>query len=253
VQAIYGRDSPTDTLLTLIAADNDVAHNWAVVNTALAAGSTPMDQINVAVKAMQAIDAGFGIGYLDPTLNLSQPQYPRGVTLYGRASTLFENIARSKQADASYQHGLLQIIGHKNSIPGSAFVLNTNTGLVGMPTQDINGILARSLINPNIKINSLVQIAQSLVQGAQFPILANTDGTLDQSTQLKTPNIAADGFYKVLGITYDGDTRGNPWYMDLNCVSPSDLASGSVPLTPILQFAAGGPPAATGQGGIGHQ
>jgi hypothetical protein len=253
VDAIYGRDSPTDTLLTIIAADNDVAHNWAVVNTSLAAGSTPMDQINVAVKAMQEQDAGFGIGYLDPALKLSTPVYPRGVPLYGMAWRVFENIARSKRADVSYQQGQLQIIGHKNTIPGDAFVLNTNTGLIGMPTQDINGIMARSLINPSIKINTLVQIAQALVQGTQFPIKNNSGGVLDPVTVSQTPNIAADGFYKVLGIDFNGDTRGNPWYMDLNCVSPSDLASGSVPLTPILQFAAGGPPAAPGQGGIGHQ
>jgi len=75
-----------------------------------------------------------------------------------------------------------------------------------MPTQTIGGILARSLINPNIKINTQVQIAQALVQGLPIPL--DGQGNVSQRDLSKTPNIAADGFYKGLGIIYDGDTRG---------------------------------------------
>jgi hypothetical protein len=42
--------------------------------------------------------------------------------------------------------------------------------------------------------------------------------------QNQLPSVAADGAYKVLGISYEGDSRGNPWYMDLTCLSNATLA-----------------------------
>ena len=105
-------------------------------------------------------------------------------------------------------------------MPGDPVILNTQTGLVGMPTQEIGGIMARCLINPQIKIYTSVQIAQSLVQSAQIP---NDIDAPPRQNQL--PSVAADGAYKVLGISYEGDSRGNPWYMDLTCLSNATLAT----------------------------
>ena len=34
--------------------------------------------------------------------------------------------------------------------------------------------------------------------------------------------LAADGLYTVLKIDLYGDTRGNPWYMDLGCLNPTN-------------------------------
>jgi hypothetical protein len=235
-QAIYGRDSPTDTVLTLIGADTDKAHNYGTISQTLAAGSTPMDQINAAVTAM-AKAGQIAVGYLDPALNLLQPVFPRAVALYGMGRDVLLNVAKSKQANVSYQQGQVQMLGAQASIPGSAFVLNTNTGLVGMPTQTVGGIMARILINPSVKINTSVQIAQSLVQGAQLPL--GPDGNIAPNL---TPNVAADGFYKVLGIDFDGDTRGNPWYMDLACISVLGVGGNPSLIPRPLLGAAAGPP-----------
>src|ERR1019366_5259905 len=133
-QAIYGRDSPTDTVLTLIGADTDKAHNYGVINKTLAAGSTPQDHVNAAVQALSQV-AAVGIGYLDPALKLFQPVFPRAVTRYGMARDVLLNVAKSKQANVSYQQSQVQMLGANNSMPGSAIVLNTNTGLIGIPTQ----------------------------------------------------------------------------------------------------------------------
>ncbi|MBS0057120.1 hypothetical protein KEM40_16990 [Yersinia sp. Marseille-Q3913] len=42
-------------------------------------------------------------------------------------------------------------------------------------------------------------------------------------------SIATDGVYIVRGISYTGDTRGNPWYMDMMCEArgAKDLFSSS--------------------------
>ena len=223
-QAIYGRENPTDTLLTLFCADSDISHNFGTINKTLAPGSTPQDHVNEAVKAMAAVSKGqpFSLGFVDPALNLSQPTYPKSVQLYGMARDILSRVARSKKAETSYQQGVVQIVGYKNNIPGGVVILNTTSGLIGMPTQEIGGIMARALINPNIKIKTQVQIAQGLINPGQLPL--GPDGTL---APLTMPSTAADGVYTVLGIIYDGDTRANPWYMDLTCISPATLSGAS--------------------------
>ena len=235
-QAVYGRDNPTDTLLTLYCTDSDINHNFGVVNKSLAPGSTPQDHVTQAVQAMASAGGSLSLGYVDPALKISTPQYPKSVQLYGMARDVLDKVARLKQANWSIQQGQVQIVGYKNVMPGGPVILNSSTGLVGMPTQEIGGIMARALINPQIKIYTAVQIAQGLIQGAQQPIAA--DGTLGPS---QIPSTAADGVYKVLGITYEGDSRGNPWYMDLTCVTPNAGQSGGGFLPSGLAAANAGP------------
>ena len=104
---------------------------------------------------------------------------------------------------------------------GGAIELNTNTGLIGMPTLTLGGVLARSLINPQIKVGGSIHIDQSLVQGLlpqvneQGEALPYETGTGDQVS------VAADGMYTVRRIDYHGDTRGNPWYMDILALQPN--------------------------------
>lgn len=46
----------------------------------------------------------------------------------------------------------------------------------------------------------------------------NTDGNITLSgTTAQPASIATDGVYVVKGIMYTGDTRGQPWYMDMMC------------------------------------
>lgn len=236
-QAVYGRDNPTDTVLTLYCTDGDIGHNYGVVNKSLPQGSTPHDHVQHAVQSM----SGVSLGFIDPALQIAQPKYPKSVQLYGMARDVLDRIARLKKANWSIQQGQVEIVGYNNTKPGGPIVLNTNTGLIGMPTQEIGGIMARSLINPSIKINTSVQIAQSLVQGAQYT--PGPDGSIAVSQQT-IPYVSADGVYKVLGITYDGDSRGNPWYMDLTCIAPATIAgaagAGIVPNNEGIKAALGG-------------
>jgi len=121
-----------------------------------------------------------------------------------------------------------------------AIVLNSQTGLIGMPQQTMGaGVNVRCLINPNIRLKGLVQIDQASVYRASLsadevkalPGRAsedNTNGNLSVNGTLQQPaSIAADGVYIVSAIDYTGDTRGQPWYMDLMCIArgSADLQS----------------------------
>lgn len=234
IQAIYGRESPTDTLLQIFAADADHGHNFAVANKSLAAGSTPQDHVNAAMAAM----APFGITPGFVGVDLSTPIYPRAVALFGMARNILASVAKTKGATVSYQNGQMQMVQNSQPTPGGAIILNSQTGLIGMPTQQIGGILARSLINPALKINGSVQIDQSLIQQMQLPI--GPDGQLaPEATGPDVPLInGSDGVYKIYRIDISGDTRGNPWYMDLGCLAIGQAATSAAMQTP--EFNAGG-------------
>jgi hypothetical protein len=223
-QVTYGRDNPTDTLLVLYCTDSDLNHNFGFGTQSFPPGSTPSDHVNAAIGWMAAVSKGlpFQLGNVDPAIDLTQPQYPKSVTLYGMGRDVLANVARSKRANVSYQQGMVTFVPYGGPTASSgAIILNTNTGLIGAPTQEVGGVMARCLINPNIRIWSQVQIAQSLVQSAEQTPLADGSGVVP----FQLPDVAADGLYSVLGITYTGDTRGNPWYQDLVCIANSQIAN----------------------------
>ena len=87
----------------------------------------------------------------------------------------------------------------------------------------------RALINPNIRVNGLIELDQASVYRTA---LANNDIAMaggritDQDingnisvtgTTAQPASIATDGVYIVRGIMYTGDTRGQAWYMDMMC------------------------------------
>lgn len=115
---------------------------------------------------------------------------------------------------------------------------------IGMPQQTIgNGVNVRALINPNIRVNGLIQLDQASIYKTVLPnndiakaagryfdetIDGNSNVTLPVSKQM-TASIATDGVYIVRGIMYTGDTRGQAWYMDMMCEArgAADLFSSS--------------------------
>jgi hypothetical protein len=115
-QAIYGRESATDTLLTVYAADGDHGHNYATTNTVLPPGSTPQQHLNVAMQAL----GQFGITQGFIGVDLSTPTYSRAVTLVGMARDILSNIAKFKQATVSYQQEQVTMVKNGQSMPGSA-------------------------------------------------------------------------------------------------------------------------------------
>ena len=156
------------------------------------------------------------------------------------AHKVLGNIAKSNDATVTYNKGKIQMVKKGDAVPGQTVVLNSRTGMIGMPTQDIGGIMVRSLINSNINVGGLIQINQGSIQGYQIPTTATGDLVPEQTQVAKT---SADGIYQVYQIDYEGDTRGTPWYMDLTLISTTKGPQGttSVPAqyTPVAQLGPG--------------
>lgn len=210
------RESPTDTYLNILAASSPDAHSYAVVNKTLAAGHSFRDQVDACLEAMKPY--GITAGYI---ADLGSAKMPRGRAMFGMARNQLRAICMSVGAACFVEGTKLNIVKYKDALPGDAVVINSDTGMIGMPVQTIEGVEARCLLNPRLKVNGLVKINEASIQKAKLPIDNATAGAGGQSLQktILDRNIDADGTYKILQLVHSGDTRGTEFYTDMICAS----------------------------------
>ncbi|MBL0320450.1 MAG: hypothetical protein IPP74_14340 [Alphaproteobacteria bacterium] len=209
-QVVYGSENNVDTFIDIRASDGDVAYNYAFVNSTLGGGASQKDIVTASLSPMQ--QSGIGLGYVDDT---DSKKLPRSKVMYGMSRDYLRKSAINTNTNWSIQNGNYQSVKQTGILPNQAVVLNSTSGLVYTPNQTNDGIIAKCLLNPNIKIASSIQINQNDIQ-AQLIEDQPTSG----STQASSPSpIAADGFYRVLLAEHNGDTRGNDWYTTITGLS----------------------------------
>lgn len=217
-QVLFGHESNVDSYMEILASDGDLAYNNACVNTSLAPGATLADQLAAIQKTMTP----FGVtpGY---TPDLPNTALARGKVLYGNAKSSMRDLANTAGVSWSIQNGELTLIPLTGYIPGQAVVLNSATGLIGFPEQTPGGINVTALLNPKIKIGTLVQIAaEDINQDFVFtsgPALLPGAARLEDRATGFIAKISGAGFYKVFVSEFEGDTRGEPWYSKLVCLA----------------------------------
>lgn len=209
VQKRKGRENPTDTYLTLLARGGQRAYSYGVVNKSLASGHTLRDQVDAVLEALKPY--GITAGAI---ADLGAAKMPRGRALFGMARDHLRAITQTAGCSWWVANNKLNIVKHGETLPGAVVVLNSDTGMIGMPSQTMGGIEVRCLINPEIKAGSKIQIDEASIQRA-----ALTTNYSAQAQQYLVPDVASDGIYKVLGVTMSGDTRGTDWYQDLACLA----------------------------------
>ncbi|MDN8056375.1 hypothetical protein QZN12_24020 [Burkholderia multivorans] len=212
-QVRRGRYSPTETVVDVTAASGDMWYNHAVVSTTLAAGSTYMDHVQAAIATMKPY--GLTVGYLP---EFDAKPLPRGKVVFGMARDVLRNAALNLNADWSIQDTQFQMVPQNSYIPGEALVLTAETGMIGLPTQDQNGITVKCLLNPNARISGLVKIDNKSIQRAEYSLTVS-DAAAKSNAYLKYfSRLNNDGVYKILVAEHEGDTRDNPWYTTLTCI-----------------------------------
>lgn len=212
-QVRRGRESSTETYLDITLADGDAAYNYSMSAFALAAGSTPKDEISEILKEM-ALNGVAG-GYIPEKL-AGRPR-PRGKSVYAMSRDQMRDIAFNTATSWSIQDGKLNLIPITAYIPGEIPVITAATGMLGLPEQTQNGIRVKVLLNPNIKIGQAIKLDNASIQRYRYSL-----GVLDQGTnetlklQIKTNN---DGLYYVMQAEHNGDTRGQEWQTDIICLA----------------------------------
>lgn len=205
-QVRRGKESAVNTFTDIYAADGDILYNQTIVKMSLDKSATSMTDRFQALVGV-ASRSGVNVRY-SPGVSIG-PALPRGKVLYGMWRDQMDTLAGTQGWSWSVQDGQLVFTPLTGYVPGTAVVLTSQTGLIGMPEQTQDGIKARCLLNPKIKVGSLVQIDNKSI----IPAAVDLEYTAVQAL----PRIADDGFYKAIVVEHDGDTRENDWYTDIIC------------------------------------
>lgn len=227
-QVRRGRESPTDTYLDITAADGDSAYNFSTMAMSLAGGSKPADHVQAVLENMTA--SGIGKGYIP---ELPANALPRGKVFYGMARDEMRKVARNTNTSWSIQDGKLQLVPESAYMPGEVPVITAATGMIGLPEQTPNGIRVKTLLNPNVKIGSLVKLDNKSIQQYRYNLSVNQSANnLMTKSVIKTD---ADGYYYVMVADHSGDNRGNEWYSHLICLA----VDATIPLSYINKTGVG--------------
>ncbi|MGL9734619.1 MAG: hypothetical protein ACR5LD_11575 [Symbiopectobacterium sp.] len=90
-------------------------------------------------------------------------RFPQGKTYFGMTRDAADNLAGQCRASWKYINSQLVMVPEDNYVQ-EAVVLNSTTGLIGLSQQTIMaGVNVRCLINPNIQVNGLIRLDQSLI------------------------------------------------------------------------------------------
>lgn len=202
VQPLTALEEGVDYVLTLVCQDGDQFLNSAFVAQTLEK-KTPFSGV------LGACTKGVATNKITEEID-KKGKLIRGKVLFGKASGYVKKLADSVQSQLFVEDGKINIVGAKDYDGGTAVVLNSDTGLIGTPNQTDDGVSFTCLINPSIKLNTLVHIDANQV--AQKKVSSGETAFLE---------VNADGIYRVVKISYDGDTHGNDWYMKCEAITQS--------------------------------
>lgn len=207
-QVIIGQESATDKFVDIIAGDGDLAYNFSLVKTSIAAGSSPQNQINACADTMSPMGVTTG-----GNSNVSSNQkLPRGKVMFGSSREYLRDVADTTNNNWSIQNEKIVFVPKTSYLPGTAVDINSGTGMIGLPQQTNEGVNVKCLINPKIKISGRIKLDNKSI--VLLPV--NLTLTPGSNTNTAAP-LPSNGIYKVLVVEHVGDTRGTDWYSTLIC------------------------------------
>jgi hypothetical protein len=212
--------NPTDSALRVVANHYDKTFTEAVMNTTLPAGSKAEDRYAACIASFKDIGVTKG-----ESAKLPQEPSPRGRTMVGPTMDVLRDLTHSDNLTCNIDKGKLNTIQNDQYLnAGSdAFVLNSETGLIGVPQQELGaGLTIRSLLNPLIR--PLVRVHVKEEDVARFAVpdpkgSATAGIAADPEAWQKldlTARMRSDGFYRAFTVSHTGDNRGTPWYSDIH-------------------------------------
>jgi hypothetical protein len=138
----------------------------------------------VAQALLSAMKVGQGNIQTVADILRSAAVYNKGTILKGNALAAMVDLATSCGLEFSLQQGVPQFLSLGQPTGGQAYLLNSNSGLIGSPALDTKGTLScQTLMLPGLRPGCPIQMQSEYVTG----------------------------LYRVISIETTGDTSGNDW------------------------------------------
>jgi hypothetical protein len=218
-----GKENSVDSFLDITAGDCESAYNFGTVSRALQAGSSLDDQLQVVLDALKeyGITRGDIPDLTSTAISASattatySPRLTRGTSCFRMIKEVLQDLSVAAKCNWFFEDGRLNMIPLDGVREGGAIILDTRSGLVGAPTQTLDGLVIRSLLNPNIQTARALQVSSKLIQTAT-PVPGATQPDFADPT---TPGLSKQGLYKVYQLHHMGDMRSDEWFTEAICAA----------------------------------
>lgn len=183
------REGPS-LVTTLQSGDGEKEYKQSRVNLSIAKATPNASVLQQVAKALKISEGN--LPTVTPLLLATPPLFPQGGVLSGSASQIMTRAAQSLGFEWSIQEGALQLLQRSAPLNASAVLLTPNTGLIGSPSIDNEGILtAQALLIPDIFPGRLLVLESERLSGN----------------------------YRVDKCSYSGDTAGPDWFVDIEAAT----------------------------------
>lgn len=220
IQYRIGRENPTDTYMEIKAADGELL-NSATSFHRFEAGTKESVPLQQFVK-----DIGIPAGFISAGVGIQTLLRP--LIVAGNTRKYMRDLMLKYNANCFAENGQLHVVQQREYLPGEAVVLSPQTGLINIPETTPEGIQIRCLLNPRLKVGGLVKLDKKFISGIAY-VPGGQTMTYAQGVEAGALNYeqggvpvpvptSPTGTYKIYNIEVSGDTRGQPWYMDLICL-----------------------------------
>jgi hypothetical protein len=190
---------PPDWVTTIRTGDGDGAPQ-SRMSTSYPKGTDFSKVIKDAYDALKK-DAKIEIGNLMAAIGKGQAAekitsyLSGGGSVQGKALKILKDSCRKLNLDVQIQHKQLVVTQLGKPLEAPIPLLCPETGLIGSPEKVMKKeqalVNVRSLIQPGLLPKRVVQIESKMVSG----------------------------FYVIQGVKYTGDTHGEEWYADMECIA----------------------------------
>ncbi len=222
-----------NTYIEILAAEFDQLYNFTIVEQTLSASqNTPKNKAKVIADAL-GLPEGF-------TQDLPLAASARGKVMFGLTRVYGRQIGESTESRFSLQRNGVHFIpndgfvGVQNDLQAAlanVIVMNSETGMVGVPEVTQDGVKVRCLMNPAIQVGSLIKINNKDIQGLLLKgKLLTNPGRLEDIPGALPIVPRGDGLYRVMVHEFAGDTRGQEWYSNLVCLTVTPTGPGGLPI-----------------------
>lgn len=210
VQVYRNRENGIDYRLEIVALRSSAPFDVQYTRTTIAAGSSPRQIIWAIVNGMQK---PMGVGEISK--DLEEGSLPRGKVLFGTPSKYLRDLCVGNGANFwQDENGKLTVKKVEDEIPANkCLVLTPITGLVGTPKYTDNGIQIDMLLDPRVKLYTLIKIDNEIIQRQPIKIDQNQDiNKAGGNSQLPQQyQFDQTGEYQVASVSHQGDTWGDAW------------------------------------------
>ena len=215
-----GHETATDSYLKIYAGDGEPAYNNATNNNTLPKQTQPREQLRTMTEKFQQYQVPED--YIDQAV-LTTPALLREHVQYGMTADLVRDFSQQNGATWYILNQKFNYLAPKRYKPGRIIDLNSASGLIGFPEVTPDGINVTCLINSAIEIRGLIQlnnkfINQYFMPGGESGGFSNWPSYGAQQYYWHLSG-NQDGIYTPVVINYEGDSRGGPWYMYMQCLS----------------------------------